>query len=494
MAISTAIDSSAVARAVGVKTTFKNLKGGVTLLPQRIAVMAQGADAATYSLDKRQVFSGLEAAQIYGFGSPMHLAIDELLPENGDGVGTVPVTAYPLDDGTTPAAGDIVIGGTTQTEQKTYVVKINEIKSESIVIPAASTPAQAVALFVAGVNAIVKMPALAADAAPSIDLTAKWSGESGNDLFIEIDGEPSGLTFTITQPTGGAGNPDAQDALDKVGNVWETMFLNCLDIADTTNLAKYSVFGEGRWQPIESKPMLTFSGETEKDVATAIAIPDSRPLDRVNAQLVAPGSKELPFVVAARELARIAVIANNNPPTDYAGQLADGLVPGADVDQWIYSERDFAVKKGSSTIELRDGTIELSDTVTFYHPEGETTPPWRYVVDVVKVMNVVFNTRLIFESDEWKGKVLIPDGQATINPNARRPSTAVAAVAKMLDSLALNAIISDPETAKKTITAQINPSNPKRLDLSFTYQISGNTNQISIDANWGFYFGVEAAA
>lgn len=492
--ISSAISPSAVARAVGIETAYKNLLGGVVLLPQRLAVMAQGATAGSFSFDKRQVFSGLEAGQVYGFGSPAHLSVEELLPANNDGVGTIPVTVYPLEDGTTAAVGNITVGGTTQTDQKSYIVKVNEIPSETIVIPAGTAPAAAVALIVAACNANVNMPVIVSDSSPDAVFTAKWKGASGDDLFIEIEGEASGLTFAITQPTGGAGNPDVQDALDKVGNVWETLFLNCLEIADTATLEKYSVFGEGRWLPIGSKPMWALTGNTEADVAAAVVVPDARPLDRVNVQLVAPGSKELPFVVAARQLARIAVIANDNPPTDYAGQLADGLIPGADTEQWTFIERDFAVKKGSSTIELRDGVIELSDTVTFYHPEGELTPPWRYLVDGMKVANVVFNTRLIFESQEWKGKVLIPDGQRTTNPNARRPSTAVAAVAKMYDSLELNAIISDAKAAKKTIVAGINATNPKRLDMSSTYKITGNTNQISIDMNWGFYFGAQVAA
>ena len=59
----------------------------------------------------------------------------------------------------------------------------------------------------------------------------------------------------------------------------------------------------------------------------------------------------------------------------------------------------------------------------------------------------------------------------------------------MVDSLALNAIISDPETAKASIVATINSQNPKRLDVELTVQLSGNTNIISVDLNFGFFFG-----
>jgi hypothetical protein len=84
---------------------------------------------------------------------------------------------------------------------------------------------------------------------------------------------------------------------------------------------------------------------------------------------------------------------------------------------------------------------------------------------------------------------LIPDDQPTVNRAAKKPKSAVAAVSAMLDSLGLNAIISDPETAKENTIAAINDQNPKRLDVSTTVQLSGNTNIISVDLNFGFFFG-----
>jgi len=66
---------------------------------------------------------------------------------------------------------------------------------------------------------------------------------------------------------------------------------------------------------------------------------------------------------------------------------------------------------------------------------------------------------------------------------------AKAEVAAMIDSLGLNAIISDPKTAKKTILADVNETNPKRLDVQVTVQLSGNTIVKSIDLNFGFFFG-----
>lgn len=490
------VDASAVARVVGITTEFKNLRAGrVVFLPQRVALVGQGTTVAqaSYSNDKAVVTSALQVGQTYGFGSPLHLAALQLLPTNGDGLGSIPLTVYPLDDDGSGvvAAGDITPSGTPGA-LATFRVKVNNILSEAFTIDVGDSVAVITAAMETAINANVNMPIIAVDGTTVLDFTSKWKGASANDIQTEIVADDlAGNVFTITQATGGATNPSVQSALDQVGNVWETLMLNCMDIADTTTLGLYATFGEGRWGALVRKPLIVFTGNTATTVAAAIAVPDARKTDRTNAQLVAPGSNDLPFVVAARQVARIAVVANNNPPVDYGSRDASGLTPGADGDQWTYLERDLAVKGGSSTIEVKDGVINLSDTVTFYHPSGDPTPAYRYVVDIIKLMNIIFNTDLIFATAEWDGAPLIPDNQPTTNRAAKKPKSAVAAIAALVDSLGLNAIISDPETAKASITANINESNPKRLDTQYTVQLSGNSNIIDVGLNFGFFFGTK---
>ena len=287
-------------------------------------------------------------------------------------------------------------------------------------------------------------------------------------------------------------NPDVQDALDQIGDVWETMLVNCMDIADTTTLDLYSTFGEGRWGALVRKPLIVFSGETEPTLATAIALPDARPTDRTNVQLVAPGSDDLPFVVAARQVARIAVTANNNPPRDYGSLDASGLTPGTDGEQWNYLQRDTAVKAGSSTVEVKDGVVNISDVITMYHPAGDPTPAYRFVVDIVKLQNIIFNLDLIFATADWDGAPLLPDNQPTVNRSAKKPKMARAAAATLADNLALNAIISDPAFTKDNTLAEIDSGNPKRLNMVMPVKLSGNVNITSITLEFGFFFGTQA--
>ena len=496
------VDVSAVARVVGIDTKFKDLRAGrVTFLPQRIAVFAQGSTAVTYSTTKRQVTSAAEAGSVYGFGSPAHLAVRELLPVNGDGVGSIPVTVYPLVDlgGSVVAHGDIVPGGTA-TKATTFRVRIGGILSGQFTVAAgAVVAATVITAMIAAINGVLEMPFTASNGTTDVNLDAKWKGPSGNGILIEIRGPNgedavlNGVTFGITQPTGGTGEPAITAALAQMGNVWETLVLNATGQA-TAILDEFQTFGEGRWGELVRKPLIVFSGTNTAVVGTATTIPAARTTDRVNAQLVAPGSPNIPFVIAARQLARIAKLANNDPPHDYGSQKATGLIPGTDGQQWDYAARDLAVKAGSSTIEVRDGVINLSDIVTFYHPTGEEPPAYRYVVDIIKLQNTIFNFDLQFANDEWDGAPLIPDDQPTVNPSAKKPKMAVALAGAIVDSLGDHAIISDPATAKKSIVATIDSGNPKRLNMTLTVQLSGNTNIVSLTLNFGFFFGSQAAA
>lgn len=488
------IDATAVARVLGIETSYDPPAAGqIFNLPQRIAVIAQGASASSYPSTKFTYQSAVEVGSVMGFGSPAHLIARELLPTDGDGVGTIPVTFYPLSDAgsSTAAAGDITPSG-TQTAAGTYYVVVNKIRSAPFTIAAGASVAARVASMVAAINAVLEMPVIAADGTTKVNLTSKWKGVSANGIVVEVEGESLGTTFAITQPTGGTLNPTVDSALAQIGNVWETLVINALDIADSTALATISTFGEGRWGALVRKPFVCFTGNTAASLATAITPMASRKTDRVNCQLVSPGSKNLPFVVAARQVARIAKVANSNPPTDYGSQRATGLTPGADSDQWDYASRDAAVKGGSSTVSVRDGVVTIEDVVTFYRPTGDPMPAYRYVVDIIKLQNVLYNIDLEFAQPEWDGAPLIPDGQPTTNPNARKPKAAKAAANAIVDALALAAILSDPKTTKAATVASIDSQNPKRLNLTIPVKLSGNANVKAVGLKFGFYFGSAA--
>lgn len=489
--MSTAVDLSAVARVVGIKTEFRDLRSGnVMFLPQRVAVLAQGRSDSTFSPEKRRVMSATEAGTVYGFGSPAHLAVAQLLPANGDGVGSIPVTVYPLADADNAEAATATITPTgTATESAAYRITVGGIHSAQFVVAPDDTIEDVCTAAADAVSASISMPVTAAATATEITLTAKWAGESGNDLTVTVDSPSVGVDFGVSGMAGGLINPDLAPALAQVGEVWESLIVNTLNASDTAALDALRDFGEGRWGALTRKPMVAFTGYTGADVTGAEAITENRQTDRANALVVAPGSPDLPLAVAARAVARIAPVANNNPARDYGSLQATGVTPGPEGSQWDYPTRDRAVKAGVSTTMIRSGVVTLQDMVTMYRPEGEAFPAYRHVCDIVKLQQIIFNLDLNFANAEWDGAPLIPDDQPTANRDAKKPKTARMEAAAITDNLALAAIISDPEYSKENTLAQISPQNPKRLDLVVPVKLGGNSNIISADLEFGFHFG-----
>jgi hypothetical protein len=336
------------------------------------------------------------------------------------------------------------------------------------------------------------MPVVATDNTTSLGLEVKWEGTSGNNVHIEvvspIDSEAS---FAIVQPsagTPGTGTPDITAALAQIGSTWETLVVNALDYTDDTELDEYATFGEARRESEVHKPLCVFTGTAEATLNTVTAVTDARKTDRTNVILTNPGSYELPFVIAGQIVGEIAKRSNENPAYDYC-MMPTSLTSGLDSAQWTSAQRDTAVKAGCSTTEVRDGVVYISDTVTCYHPTGEEPPGFRYVVDFAKRSTIVNELALTFDSGDYAGNPLIPDDQSTRNPAARKPKQAVAALYGIIDRLAEDAIIADPDHAKENSSASIGLTNPKRLDVKMVAKLSGNTNVISIDFVSGFNYG-----
>ena len=487
-----AISATAEARAVGIGASFADLRGATAFrLPQRIAVVGQGATASTFAFAEKVITSAEQAGSFFGFGSPLALVGKMLFPANGDGVGQIPVSFFPVDDDGSGvvAAGDITPSG-TQTGAASYHVECNGIKSAPfVIVDGAASDAALATLITDAINAAIDFPLIAVVNIAVVDLTSKWKGVSANECVLTVVGPANGITFALTQPAGGLVNPDVDTPLALIGALdWRTLVINCMEDSDAASHGKYQVWGDARHDALSHRPPVVFTGSSLGQVAASV-LTAGRTLDKINSFIRVVGSGSLPFMIAARGVARIAVVANENPARDYGGQALDGILPGADTAQELYAVLDAAVTSGVSTAEVVDGVVKLLDTVTFYRPVGEVPPAWQFVKTVVKVSQVLHNLDKIFNTVEWNGAPMIPDNQATTNAAARKPKDAKAAANSMIDELAEDALLSDPGAAKAKTTAVIDGGNPNRMNVGVTVQVSGNTNITDIGLQFGFFFG-----
>ena len=509
MSVSTAISPDARARVVGTKVLFQNLRPlGLDFLPQRIAVLGvpqwSKLDNGEVDSAKKTILSVEEAGEAYGYGSDIYDMVKQLLPADGNGVGTIPITVYPIMQqvGGAPllepdSSGTITVAGTDPTTvEGQYIVHINGHSTDVITVPIGSTPTNVAALLEAAVDAVFDMPATANALAAVCEIDPKTSAPHNDEMRIEVEVlVDGGNTFAIVAPGAASQNLDVETPLSQMAEDWDTVLIYSGLISETAAMASIKAFGQNRWGSLINKPLVCFMGDRNTAIPSAGSGTDATAfLDNEIISLTsAPDCDNGPYEIAAAVAAQVAIVANENPAKDYGRRKLENLVPGSDLNQWDYAERDTALKRGNGSTVIRDGVINLSDTITTYHPNGQKDPAYRYVCDIMKLMNILYYLDQEFNQEKWDGAPLIPDGQATINRDAKRPKDAKGAIAGIIGNAALNALISDPDTAKASIVAAISSTNPKRLDTRFTVQLAGNTNIISIDFNFGFFFGSVAA-
>jgi phage tail sheath gpL-like len=483
-----ALPSSAISRVTGVNVEYRNFNSGSGgFLPQRLALFGVGNADAEYSLEKYETTGSTDAvAKRYGYGSPLHLTSRQLFPTGGGGA-TFPVTIYPLKpaDGATAATGAIEVSG-TPAAAGSGVVRVGGIEAEFPIAKEAAVTEILTAIQTA-INTKLEMPVTSGTIVDNeLDVAAKWKGETGNEIKIIVSTTVEWLTFGITAMSGGSLDPDIEPALAAIGQIWETFILSCFSWKKPSRLDQYQLFCEGRWGEFEKKPCLVAHGSVD-DYAARTAVTDLRKNDYANFLIQSTGSDELSFVIAARGLVNdIMTNANSNPPLGYSGKLT-GLAAGPDEAQENYQTRNNAVAKGAST-NIKTGSVaELNDIITFYHPDGEAIPSRRYVVDLVKLMNVVFNVRLILEADEKKGAPLVSDATPTTNPRAIQPKTVKTELMNLANSLSREVITQEPVFTKENLTVKIDSFNPKRLNVVYPCKLSGNVEVTSADIYFGFY-------
>lgn len=485
------VSASAVSRVTGVAVEYRNFNAGkASMLPQRLAIVGVGNSGVVYGDEKYECEGSADAVGArYGYGSPLHLACRQLFPVAGKGA-SFPVTIYPLQEASDAVAAMGSIGCTgTATDLGSGRVVIGGIVADFAV--SKNEAASAVLGKVKNViNSVLEMPVIAGDITDGdLSLTAKAKGTTGNLIKVLIEGSIPGLVFETEDMNNGAVDPDIDVALARFGNVWETAVLNTFDYKNTDMLEKYTVWGKGRWDDLAKKPVIVFSGCTDS-YSIRTAITDVRPTDYINSLIVSVGSRELPYVIAAKAMVNdILTTADSNPAVGYKG-LLEGLKAGSDAVQEDYQVRNNSVMKGSSTNILNGSVAELNDVVTMYHPASEGKfASRRYVVDIMKLMNVVYNVRLIMEADNKKGVPIVGDDEVVSNPYAIQPKTVKGEFATLAYSLNEKAIIRDAKYTIENMEVKEDSENPKRLNVKFPVKLSGNLEVSSTDIYFGFYLG-----
>lgn len=504
--MSDAVGSERVSTIVGYKIEKGNFANTTPNLPQRIAIIGEAntANQSEFTADEaKEITSAQQAGQIYGYGSPIHMAMRILKPVSGDGVGGIPIYVYPQSEagGATEKIYKIIPVGTA-TKNATHTVVVAgrygvDGETYDINIEVGDTATEISSKIETVLDNVLSCPFDAYDSTYDAILTSKWKGETAEHLTVSVDtnDNSAGISYVVQDVQTATGTPSISTALTNFGSAWNTIVLNTygtvsavLDSLESENGIADANTPTGRYTGTIMRPFIALTGST---VDNPTSITDTRLNDMTIAICPAPLSPGHHLEAAANMCVLFSRVSQDNPHLDVMDRkYFDMPVPsdGNIGSMATYDNRDAFVKKGCSTVDYVAGEYVVKDFVTTYHPIGETPPQFRYCRNIMLDLNVYYGYYLL-EQTNVVGKAIAGNDDLVTVGNVIKPKAWAGIVNTYADDLSARGLIADADFMKESIVVDISTTNPDRLETQFKYKRTGTARIAATTATAGFNFG-----
>lgn len=429
------ITPGSLAAVVGVGVENQQFAVSAEVIPQKNLIIGT-FDATTYSTlplnVPLRIYSAEDVGAKTGFGFMLHrLAKKMFIP------GTVETWVIPQAEavGAAAATGDLDFSSSTGVVAGTIALYIANIRY-AINTTAAMTFQAIGAAVAAAINADKECPVTAVNTSGSVALTSKSKGTFGNFISLAFnlqagDATPSGVVCSITSMTGGTGIPDISAALNALGigdSQNAQYFTNIChgygwDITTLNTLSAYNGIGAtgdaglvGNYAKTVARPFRSLVGDIATGSAGLTAVlllASGRLTDRTSGVIAVPGSHDHPSEIAAQALGVMAVTNSTRAEEGYIDKPLDGVSAGSIANDWTptYTNRDQAVQGGVGTSLVKNGVVTLQNVITFYRP-AEVNPAdngYRPMRNISIIQNLLYNYKLNFEGEKWKGISIVED-------------------------------------------------------------------------------------
>ncbi|SEQ48595.1 Mu-like prophage tail sheath protein gpL [Faunimonas pinastri] len=336
------------------------------------------------TLGKLQILSSRDPNGLFGAGST--LADQAQFARWHDPVGAIYVLPVAEPDGAVKAAGTLTFTGPATASGT--LVRYVAGEAVSIAVAAGDTATAIATRFAAAVakgytrfSRKMAFPVTATVAGAVVTLTARHGGSVGNQIRVEsgLDGDevdPTGVTVTVVQPTGGSGEVDMAAALALIGNAEATWIASPFNsVAHLDAVKDYlSNSGSGRWSPtVQKQGHYTTAMDGTLATLTAFGAVRNDPHATV---LGIYNSPHPLWCVTAALNGRIALSKNMGAAVTEAIEIArplqtlslDGIrAPKDENDRWAQSDRQSLYENGIAGFTVAaDGTVQLERICTTY--------------------------------------------------------------------------------------------------------------------------------
>ena len=483
------VSSSAAASQVFVEQENVQRVSGSPVIPHKVLVPGQYNSGKSPTDNVPQLILNKEDAwDRYGRGSMLSNMIEKIF----DAGGIFEVYALPLadDESATVADGSIAFSGTA-TAVGTVATYINGVRVTTAVAvdDEASDVATAVA---ASINANLDLPVTASAETGTVTVTARWGGESGNQITLELsrrdtDSLPDGVTATVTDigdGTAGATDPTIDTALDNIGDTWYTEI--AFPYLSTDALTAIKNFGDDRADAGVKRPFIAFAGYT--DTASAFITE----LDSHNNQWISfigvHGGPSAAFEIAASAAGVWARVQNSTPGRPAKTERLPGIFAGDSNDLTYSTQNSIFTAGGSTTRNTVGGGITLIDVATTRTETdaGAETDDWRYATIIPNLQFKIYSLENTFLASPFDQAVVLADGGGPGPTYGVRPSTVKSYAVGLIDDWVERGLSTNRDSIIENTSAEINSSNPGRIDLVIGDIATAPLNIVAVKLEWSY--------
>jgi phage tail sheath gpL-like len=349
---------------------------GVADLPKKLLIIAQRLAAGTVLAGiATRVLNGDQAGSFFGRGSYAHAMAAAAKAANK--YSEIYVCA--LDDvgGGTLATATLTVTGPATANGTLYLyiggrrIQVS-ILSGDIANSIATKINTAIAAF-------DDLPCTSGVATNVVTLTARHKGTVAHGIDVRFNyqqGEvnPAGVSVAIVAFAGGTTDPDVQAALTAIGATHYTTIASGL--ADSTNLGKLETELLNRWGPDDQNEGHCFAA-VPGTVAGMQALGNAR--NSPFSTLFGGGKSPTPPWVIAAVVAAVDD-AESDPARPRQNLVLPGVLPPAEADRPIRSERNTLLQDGVSTFRVDAGGSMLIDRlITTYQTNAFAVPDTSYL-------------------------------------------------------------------------------------------------------------------
>lgn len=337
---------------------------------RRLIVGQVNDDAAAPEIGSLVLVTSVAVAKTIGGQGSMLAAMYDTWRKS-DSIGEIWCLLLKNTEGSV-ATGTVTLTGTA-TEGGLLSLYVGGVRVQSTVV-SGSTAAQAAAALSVKINATPDLPVTAAAVAGVLTLTCKWTGESGNDIKLQLNrlgksnGEmtPAGLTAVAVPMAGGAGAPDQMAALAALGD--EPFEFICQPWTDTTSLDAWKAAMDdsvGRWSWAKQLFGHVYTAK-RGTIGTLVAAGQLRNDQHMTIQGVEVGVPQPVWVQAAALAARTAVFVSADASRITQSGVMPGVDPASASERFTLTERQSLLSYGIATAYFEGGYVRIQRSATTY--------------------------------------------------------------------------------------------------------------------------------